>query len=130
MPRGSRDGQKPPHDNGQPRPTHKERRKHPRRLCDLPVRMVVAEPPAAEAGAHLVRVNTRCHCDIWPEWVIFATDGRIRSEDFYLRHPAANHWNTFQTARAVRSQKLQDGHWRYGASFVEPGCRVDRYEFD
>lgn len=130
MPRGSRDGQKPPDDNGQCRPPQKERRKHPRRPCNLPVRIVVAEPPDSDTGSHLFRVYTGWQCDISPVGVGFVTEVRLQSEEVFLELRSPNHGIKFQAARVVHAQKVQDGNWRYGASFIEPECRVDRYEFD
>ena len=130
MSRGSRDGGKPPHETSQTGPTSDERRRHTRQRCELPVRIVAVESSGSESGSQLFRVYSGWQCDISAAGVGFVTSASLSCDEVFLELRSPNHGLTFQAARIVHAQEAQNGLWRYGAYFVEPVSRVDRYEFD
>lgn len=127
MSRGSRNGREP-HDSDKFGQIQPERRQHLRRPCDLSVRIVVAE--SSDSGSQLFRVYSGWQCDISLEGVGFICPTQLSCDEVFLELRSSEYGITFQAARIVHARKAENGHWRYGASFIVPDSRVDRYEFD
>jgi len=88
------------------------------------------ESSSFESGSQLFRVFSGWQCDISAAGVGFVTSASQLCGEVFLELRSSNHGLSFQAARIVHAQETQNGHWRYGARFVEPESRVDRYEFD
>jgi hypothetical protein len=85
---------------------------------------------SSKSGSQLFGVYSGWQCDISSAGVGFVSVACLSCDEVFLELRSPNHGLTFQAAQIVHAQKAQNGHWRYGASFIEPESRVDRYEFD
>jgi hypothetical protein len=129
MSRGSRDGREPL-DADKSGPTQPERRQYLRQPSDLSVRIVVEESSDSGSGTQVFRVYSGWQCDISSEGVGFICPTQLSCDEVFLELRSSDYGITFQAARIVHAQEAENGHWRYGASFILPESRIDRYEFD
>lgn len=97
--------------------------------CDFPIRVVAVEP-SNDAVPSVFRVISGRQFDSSTTGAAFICPVRIPGNEVFLELRSSNRSLHFEAATIVHESQTQDGRWRYEARFVEPECKVDRYDFD